>query len=285
VIGAYDDQDRLSSYGSLTYGYTANGERLNRIDGLQTTTYRYDPLGNLITVTLPAGTQISYLVDGLDRRVGRLVNGTQVQGWLYEDDLRPIAELNGSTQVVSRFIYATWDNVPDYMVQGGVTYRLLTDHLGSVRLVVNAATGAVAQRLDYDAFGRVLTDTNPGFQPFGFAGGLYDPATRLVRFGARDYDAETGTWLARDPLLFEAGQTNLYSYVDNDPVNGRDPRGQDAWDAEISKNLPKSKKLILKEWQLPNKEACKSAPAVKKQGDAVKKATDGINKGLTGDNY
>ena len=37
-----------------------------------------------------------------------------------------------------------------------------------------------------------LRDTNPGFQPFGFAGGMYDAATGLVRFGARDYDAETG---------------------------------------------------------------------------------------------
>jgi hypothetical protein len=33
----------------------------------------------------------------------------------------------------------------------------------------------LAQRLDYDAWGNVTTDTNPGFQPFGFAGGLYDP--------------------------------------------------------------------------------------------------------------
>ncbi len=45
-------------------------------------------------------------------------------------------------------------------------------------------------RLDYDEFGRVLLDTNPGFQPFGFAGGHYDPDTQLVRFGARDYDPE-----------------------------------------------------------------------------------------------
>ena len=62
----------------------------------------------------------------------------------------------------------------------GVTYRIITDNQGSVRLVVNAETGEVAQRLDYDSFGRVLRDTNPGFQPFGFQGGLYDPDTVLV---------------------------------------------------------------------------------------------------------
>lgn len=112
-----------------------------------------------------------------------------------------------------------YTNVPDYMVKGGITYRLLTDQLGSVRLVVNAVTGQIAQRIDYDAFGRILTDTNPGFQPFGFAGGLYDPATGLVRFGARDYDAETGRWTAKDTIGFEGADTNLYVYVQQDPVN------------------------------------------------------------------
>jgi uncharacterized protein RhaS with RHS repeats len=73
-----------------------------------------------------------------------------------------------------------------------LTYRLLSDHLGSPRLVLNTGDGTVAQRIDYDEFGRVLTDTNPGFQPFGFAGGLYDRDTGLVRFGARDYDPLTG---------------------------------------------------------------------------------------------
>jgi hypothetical protein len=69
------------------------------------------------------------------------------------------------------------------MLQGGVTYALIADLRGSVRLVVNAATGAVAQRIDYGPFGEVIADTAPGFQPFGFAGGLYDPDTGLVRLG------------------------------------------------------------------------------------------------------
>ena len=97
--------------------------------------------------------------------------------------------------------------------------------MGSVRLVVNATSGAVVQRIDYDEFGVVLADTNPGFQPFGFAGGLYDADTGLVRFGARDYDAETGRWTGKDPILFESLTSNLYSYVNNDPINFIDPSG------------------------------------------------------------
>jgi RHS repeat-associated protein len=225
VTGTYDAQDRLTQSGSTTYAYTANGELTAKNAGGLLTTYQYDALGNLTSVALPDGAQIKYLVDGQNRRIGKKRNGALVKGFLYQDQLKPIAELNGAGQIVSRFIYATHDNVPDLMLRGGVTYRIVTDHLGSPRLVVNSATGAVVQRIDYDEFGQVVNDTHPGFQPFGFAGGLYDPETRLVRFGARDYDAETGRWTAKDPILFNGGDSNLYNYVGNDPINSRDVTG------------------------------------------------------------
>jgi RHS repeat-associated protein len=111
------------------------------------------------------------------------------------------------------------------MIKGGITYRILSDHLGSPRLVIDTSTNAIVQRLDYDEFGNIFQDTNPGFQPFGFAGGLYDQHTKLTRFGARDYDAETGRWTAKDPIRFDGGDTNLFGYVLNDPINSFDLRG------------------------------------------------------------
>jgi RHS repeat-associated protein len=223
--GTYDAQDRLIAYGSATYTYTDNGELLTKTDNVGTTTYTYDVLGNLTSVTLPAGMVIDYVVDGRNRRVGKKVNGVLTQGFIYGDQLNPVAELDGAGNIVSRFVYGTRANVPDYMVKGGVTYRVISDHLGSPRLVVDATTGAIVQRMDYDEFGNVLNDTNPGFQPFGFAGGIYDQDTGLVRFGARDYDPNTGRWTAKDPILFAGGDTNLYGYVLQDPVNFVDPAG------------------------------------------------------------
>src|SRR5438477_8463401 len=87
-------------------------------------------------------------------------------------------------------------------------------------------SSCTVKMLAYDAFGNVVADSNPAFDlPIGFAGGLADGATGLVRFGLRDYDPAAGRWAARDPILFAGGQTNLYAYVGNDPINFRDPSG------------------------------------------------------------
>ena len=224
---AYDAQDRLLTYGTKTYTYTVNGELLTKTDTAtsQTTQYTYDALGNLNTVLLPDGRRVDYLVDGRNRRVAKKVNGAFTKKFLYGDQLRIAAELSSTNTLVSRFVYATRVNVPDYLVKGSSTYRIVTDHLGSPRLVVDVATGTISQRMDYDEFGRVTLDTNPAFQPFGFAGGLYDPDTGLVRFGARDYDAEAGRWTGKDPIRFEGGEWNLYGYTPSDPINFLDPLG------------------------------------------------------------
>jgi RHS repeat-associated protein len=250
TAGPYDAQDRMAQYGGASYTYTANGELQSKTVSSQTTTYQHDELGNLQSIALAGGTLIEYIVDGQNRRVGKKVGGILVKGFLYQDRLNPLAELDGGNNVVSRFVYGSRSNLPDYMIRDGHTYRIIADQLGTPRLVVDVTTGVIAQQIDYDEFGQVLQDTNPGFQPFGFAGGLYDPDTKLVRFGTRDYDSETGRWTAKDHVGFAGGTeepfsffrpstgqylvrggvngttgSNLYTYLGSDPVNYRDPLG------------------------------------------------------------
>ncbi|MCY1019272.1 HNH/endonuclease VII fold putative polymorphic toxin [Pyxidicoccus sp. MSG2] len=233
VAATHDAQDRLLTQGDRRYTWSAAGELRSRVDegsGIETA-YTYDALGNLMRVERE-GSVVEYLVDGENRRIGRRLNGTLTQGWLYQGD-RIVGELDGDGQLVSLFVYGTRSYVPDYFVRlrGTAsdsrtgTFRIVTDHVGSPRRIVDVDTAEVVQALDYDAFGKVLRDTRPGFQPFGFVGGLYDAETGLVRFGARDYDAETGRWTAKDPLRFGGGDTNLYAYVGGDPVNFVDPSG------------------------------------------------------------
>jgi RHS repeat-associated protein len=236
VSGVYDAQDRLVNYGGVTYTYARNGELSAKAVGSTTTQYEYDVMGNLRSVGLSDGTLIQYVVDGMNRRVGKKVNGSLVQAFLYEDQLRPVAELDGGGSVVSEFVYGSRPNVPDYMIKDGLTYRILTDHLGSVRLVVRTADGVVVQQLAFDEFGRQMVNTNPGFQPFGYAGGLTDQQTGLVRFGARDYDAEVGRFTSKDPSGLLSGE-NLYVYASSDVVNRIDPTGLCDCDKERLKRL------------------------------------------------
>jgi RHS repeat-associated protein len=228
----FDDQDRILTFGMTTYNHNGAGDVQSKTASGQTTNYEYDQLGNLLSVTPQVGNAIAYVVDGQNRRVGKKINGVLVKGFLYKDQLRPAAETDATGAVVSRFVYAG-SNVPVFMIKGGITFRIVSDHLGSVRLVVNTATGAIVQRMDYDSFGRVTLDTNPDFQPFGFAGGLYDPDIGLVRFGTRDYEPVTGRWTGKDIIGFAGRDTNLYRYVRNDPLNKLDSSGLSERDLEM----------------------------------------------------
>ena len=120
-------------------------------------------------------------------------------------------------------------------------------------------------------FGGVLSDSNPGFQPFGFAGGLLDNETGLVRFGARDYDPETGRWIVKDPLVIYGGDTNLYNYVVGDPVNFIDPMGlkPKEWCEKILRrirNIQKDIKERLEELKIDKLNLPTSCPGDKTWG-------------------
>jgi RHS repeat-associated protein len=86
--------------------------------------------------------------------------------------------------------------------------------------------GKITSRQEFDSGGNLMPATTPPFQPFGFAGGIYDPDTGLTRFGARDYDPSVGRWTSKDPIRFAAGDPNLFGYVLGDPVTIVDPDGE-----------------------------------------------------------
>jgi RHS repeat-associated protein len=190
-------------------------------------------LGNLKKVTLSNGAVISYALDGFQRRSIRQVGVSPREFYVYEGSLRLVGSMTeGSPATLKTFVFGAGGNSPEYIRDQAVSLKVIKDHLGSVRMVVDASTGAVIQQIDYNDLGAVIGDTNPGFQPYGFAGGLYDYQTGLVKFGARDYDPEVGRWTSKDPILFKGGDTNLFGYVANDPINFIDPRG--LWSISVS---------------------------------------------------
>ncbi|MBL0360985.1 MAG: hypothetical protein IPP70_07995 [Elusimicrobia bacterium] len=95
--GTYDGDDKVAVYGGSAYAHAAGGEWRTVTEGGETTTYDYDAVGNLRGVTLPSGTTLEYVIDGRNRRVGRKVNGTLTQGYLYDGQLGSWRSWTGRT--------------------------------------------------------------------------------------------------------------------------------------------------------------------------------------------
>ncbi len=230
TAGAYDDEDRILTYGTNTYTHDDFGQITQKVDSATSTTtnFAHNSIGALTSVSISDGTttdSITYINDGLGRRIQKLKNGVFTNRYIYDEGIRLEGESNEAGTELTHYVYGTKLNVPEYMIRNDVKYKIVSDYVGSVRMVINTDTKAITQQISYDSFGNVLSDTNPGFQPFYFAGGLYDTDTKLLRYGAREYDPEIGRWMSKDPIRFEGRDTNLYAYVGNDPINYADPRG------------------------------------------------------------
>ena len=56
--------------------------------------------------------------------------------------------------------------------------------------------------------------------------------TSLYYYRARYYDPQAGRFISEDPLSFELGATNFYSYASNAPLNYADPLGLSPGDVQ-----------------------------------------------------
>jgi len=217
----YDIQDRLNNLGGIAYTFGTDGFMQAR----GTETFSYSTRQELLTANVSGGETASYTYDGF----GRLVARTDTDGttqYLYGDP-GSLFMLTASRVPDGTLTYYYYDNATRVVAldRAGETFYVASDQVGSPRLVVDS-TGSVVKRIDYTSFGRMIVDTNPGFDlAIGFAGGIIDPDTGLIRFGFRDYDPLSGRWTTRDPILFSGGQVNLYAYAGNNPVKQRDPTG------------------------------------------------------------
>jgi len=235
TVSTYDAQDKMLSYGDNIYSYSPTGSLLTKTNAEGTTTYSYDSMGNLLKVVLPDNRVITYKVDARGRRIGKSIDGVFQYGFVYGDQLNPIAKVDEEGNIIESYVYGLKSNIPEYVVKDNVKYKIISDHLGSpLAIWQEGENTSPVLEIKYNSFGNILEQNGDFELPFRFASGIWDEDTKLIRFGVRDYDPETGRWTSVEPLGF-AGSRNWYVYAGNDGVNyldldGLRYRGWGNWD-------------------------------------------------------
>jgi RHS repeat-associated protein len=230
----YDLDGNLLSDGLWDYSWDAEN-RLVEMKSTQsavsgghpnrTLSFVYDYLGRRVQKRVVDGSTVllsrRYLYDGWNLIAEFAVNenltcGALLRSYAWGLDSESVFSTNGSGGSLLQITDHTSNE----------TYFPSYDGNGNLVALTQASTGALVASYEYSPFGELLRceGSYAKANPFRFSTKFVDDETGLVYFGYRYYDARNGRFISRDPI-WESGGNNLYSYVGNDPVNGRDTLG------------------------------------------------------------
>ncbi|GCC26925.1 hypothetical protein chiPu_0005345 [Chiloscyllium punctatum] len=220
----HDRSDRITHLGEVQYKVDEDGFLRQRGSII----FEYNSAGLLSKAYSKSnGWRVHYRYDGVGRRVSsRTTTGIYLQ-FFYADLSNParITHMyNHTSSEIASLYYDLQGHLFAMEISSGDEFYIACDNTGTP-LAVFSGTGLMIKQLSYTAYGEIYMDTNPAFQLIvGYHGGLYDPLTKLVHFGRRDYDVLSGRWTAPDhdvwnQLSDSLVPFNLYMFKNNNPVS------------------------------------------------------------------
>jgi RHS repeat-associated protein len=219
--------------------FDAMGNTVN--DGIGRT-YGFDALGRMVSAA-SSGSSTVFTVgtDGLRKR--KVTTGLDATDKIYAyDDQRRLIGVYvpdglGGFTVSEELVYLgdEWKIAGDVRGQvaggsDGVFYPVLTDQIGSPRVVLDPSSGASRWEWEAkEAFGYQAPNENPGSVGVfkfdaRFPGQWFDTETGLFQNGYRDYDPRTGRYVQSDPIGLGGGW-NTYAYVGGQVTGAMDVNG------------------------------------------------------------
>jgi RHS repeat-associated protein len=230
--------NQLLSDGTWDYTYDADGNLIEKVglahgpDHGITWTYTYNNRNQMTTaVGVQNGTtlaSVTYVYDALGDRIEEDVTGSNLASQVtrFADDGQDVwADLDGNDHLVVRRLFLdAVDSVTARITASGTAAWYLGDRLGSVNVLTDS-TGTVIDRITYDGYGNILSESNPAASDrYLWTGREFDRMTGLQYNRARYYDPTTGRWTSEDPLGL-GPDSNPYRYVGNTSTNMSDPQG------------------------------------------------------------
>jgi RHS repeat-associated protein len=180
----------------------------------------------LTDVAVTGGNTYHYKYDGLGNRVSKRANTTETRYIVDPSGPLPsiLAETDASGNITAYYVYGL--GLISKITPTDQAYFYHYNGLGST-IAITDSLGNIVNKYAYDAFGKVLSQTENIPNPFKYVGkyGVMDDGNGLLYMRARFYDPEIGRFISKDPIGFGGGDLNLYAYVGNNPVNHRDPMG------------------------------------------------------------
>ncbi len=224
TTATFNDDNKLTQFGSTSYSYDNNGNRTAA--GSKTIAYNLE--NKVATQSASGDPTIEFTYDGNGKRLGQKVNGTQTR--------RYINDISGSLEkvLITQDLQNSTDNYYLYgnglVSEGGVSSGnrnyYLEDGLGNIRAITDSS-GNSLDTMTYDPYGNLLTGSSSA--EFKFKGEQLNTDTSLYYMRARYYDPTTGTFTSKDPHegdLNNPNSQNGYDYANGDPINLNDPSGE-----------------------------------------------------------